>query len=86
MANPIIEDTLHTHDIDGNVIDVYPKTRDSQVEGYESYIKGLSCDDHKITYTRGDGSTGTIEVSNEIITDEEIMTLWDITDSSEKYY
>ena len=86
MANPIIRDTLHTHDNDGNVIDIYPKTEDVQVINYEKYIKGITCDDHTLTITKGNGLTTTVEISNEIISDEEIMAIWDITSASEKSY
>lgn len=86
MANPVIKDTLHTKDSDGNEIDVYNKTSDDQVVGLENYAKTITCDDHTLTITKGNGDTYEVEVSNEIITEEEIMTLWDITDSGEKYY
>ena len=86
MANPIIKDTLHTKDGDGNEIDVYNKTSDDQVVGLENYAKTITCDDHTITVTKGNGDTYTVEVNNDIITEEEILAVWDITDSSEKYY
>ncbi|MBQ8132413.1 MAG: hypothetical protein IJ193_07980 [Bacilli bacterium] len=86
MATPIVKDELRTHDTEGNVIIVYPKTSDDQVAGLDKYVKSISCDDHTITCTKGDGSTYEVEVNNDTITEEEILTLWDITDSSEKYY
>ena len=86
MANPIIKDTLHTKDDDGNEIDVYNKTSDDQVVGLENYAKSISCDDHTITITKGNGDTYEVEVNNDIISEEEILAIWDITDSSEKYY
>lgn len=115
--NPILKDTLHTKDDNGNEVDLYPETTDDQVLGLDKYAKQLSYGDHVVTVTNGDGTTysftidamssgvtqlfcddhtitvvnsdGTeydLEVSNEIITDTEILELWGIEDSRTKYY
>jgi hypothetical protein len=86
MANPIIKTTLRTHDDDGNVVDIHPTTSDDQVINLEYYAKSVTCNDHTITITNGNGDTYEVEVDNTTITDEEIMALWDITNAGEKSY
>ena len=86
MANPTIKDVLHTRDDDGNIVDVYPKTTDDQVEGHENYLKDVTCDDHTLTLTKGNGSTVEVDIANDIITDEEIIDIWRVSKASEKAY
>ena len=85
MSEPV-KTTLRTRDNDGNVVEIYPKTELDLVEGYEDILMDATCDDHTITFTKGDETEEVVEVSNEIITEEEILDLWNITISSEKSY
>ena len=58
------------------------------IEVYNEVVSELFCNDHTITVVNGDGSTYDLEISNELISDEEILALWDIgiDDSRNKYY
>lgn len=56
------------------------------IEAGSAGITELFCNDHTITVVNGDGSTYDLEISNELISDEEIIALWGIEDSRNKYY
>lgn len=55
-------------------------------QGIENAVILLSNVDHTITVTNSDETTYDLEIDNELISDEEILILFDIEDSKDKYY
>lgn len=100
MANPSINDIILTHDESGNVIEVYPLTKDFNVEGYQHYYKGarvytieeadvteeLNERDDVVYFTKGDGYETEAFVVGSVISDAEISAIWNISDAEEKDY
>lgn len=52
----------------------------------ENAVVSLSNVDHTITVVNSDDTTYDLEIDNEIISDEEILILFGIEDSRDKYY
>jgi len=82
MSDPIIKDTLRTRDNDGNVVIVYPKTIDSQIENIGKYIKNVeyNLDTNKLKYHAGnipsDSAAKTEILLVDKLTNSEIDAAW----------
>ena len=61
-------------------------TTSAGTQGIENAVILLSNVDHTITVTNSDETTYDLEIDNELISDEEILILFDIEDSKDKYY
>ena len=55
-------------------------------QNLDDAVVSLSNVDHTITVTNGNGYTYDLEIDNELISDGEILILFDIEDSRDKYY
>ena len=71
----IIKGTINARDEEGNVIDVLPRTALPHVVGYEKILVDARCDDHTLTFTNAKGEEIVVEISNEVITPQEINDL-----------
>ena len=56
------------------------------IDTLSSGVTQLVCEDHTITVINSDDSTYELEISNEVISGEDMLELWEIEDSRTKYY